>query len=210
DLPARQLRLVHLQPLSGIGNAWRRSRGPTQRPGHRRRGGLPGRGRGDRARGAVARALHAPRGGHLGAAGATARGARPDPRGLPRPPGDRRRLRRSGGAGAVADARQDVGGPPHRPWRLRRAAQPVPGDPLPLADRRAGEPAGRVRGDGGDGRRAGDGDAPPGARPRGRAVPPGVDPHQRRPRPAGELPRPRAGDGGAAAGHGARRGARVL
>ena len=56
----------------------------------------------------LARALHAERGGHVGRAPAALRRQDPDPRRLPRPPGDRRGLRRQGGPRAAGDARQDL------------------------------------------------------------------------------------------------------
>ena len=63
---------------------------------------------------------------------------RPDPRRLPGPPGDRRGLRRAGGARHAPDARQDLGHHARRHRALRRTAEPVPRDALSLARHRAG------------------------------------------------------------------------
>ena len=54
-------------------------------------------------------------------------------RGVPRPSGDRRRVRRAGRAGARAAARQDLRGAPRRHRRARRAAVAVRRDALSLA-----------------------------------------------------------------------------
>ena len=72
---------------------------------------------------------------------------RPDPRlrtygaavagDLPRPPGDRGGVRRCGRPGTGADPRQHQRDLPRGRRRAARAAQPVPGDPLPLARGRA-------------------------------------------------------------------------
>ena len=58
--------------------------------------------------------------GHLGRADPAARAARADARRLPRPPGDRRGLRRRGRPGEGAAARQVLAGRPRRQGRLRR------------------------------------------------------------------------------------------
>ena len=75
---------------------------------------------------------------------------RPDPRlcpygaavarRLPRPPGDRGRLRRRVGPAPGAAARQDQRGRPRGRRRAGRAAEPVHGDALPLARRRRRTP----------------------------------------------------------------------
>ena len=73
----------------------------------------------------------------------TARPDNPDPRRLPRPPGHRPGLWRRRRPRADADARQDQHDPPHRPRRVPRPQRRLRGDALPLADRRARQPAGR-------------------------------------------------------------------
>jgi hypothetical protein len=91
----RQLRQLHLQPRP----LFRRARHDAPRGAQRRADGA-GRA-GDEARGdrAVPRALRPRAGGHLPAADAGRGGrGRAAFRGLPRPPGDRRGLRRQGGA----------------------------------------------------------------------------------------------------------------
>src|SRR5690606_655655 len=74
--------------------------------------------------------------------------------------------------------------------RVPRPAEPLHRDPLPLAARRAREPAGRARDHRGDGGGRDHGTAPPRARRGGRAVPARVVPDRARPRPALQLPRP--------------------
>ena len=80
-------------------------------------------------------------------AGDRARRPGPDPRRLPRAPGDRGRIRGEGGPRAGAAARQDQPGRAQRGRRAGRAAVAVHRDPLPLARGRAGHDPGRARGD---------------------------------------------------------------
>ena len=75
---------------------------------------------------------------------AAAAGRIPDPRRLPRPPGDRPGVRRQCGPRSGADARQDQ---PHLPRRRRHPGRrPVAlhRHPLPQPDRRSRHPAGRI------------------------------------------------------------------
>ena len=109
---------------------------------------------------------------------------------VPRPPGDRPRLRGDDRRRHRADARQDVADRPRRRGRLRRPAVAADGDALPLADDRPGDRARRPGGHGDHGRRHDHGRAPPPPRRRGRAVPPRERPHRLRPRPPAELPGP--------------------
>ena len=62
---------------------------------------------------------------------------------LPRPPVHRRGVRRRGGAGGPADARQDLAGAARRPRRLRGHVPALRGRALPLADRATGVAARR-------------------------------------------------------------------
>ncbi len=97
----------------------------------------------------LARAVHAERGRHFGAADPALRRADPDPRRLPRPPGDRPGLRRAHRARAARDARQAVADRTHDGGGVF-AGLPIAvrGDALPLARDRARVAAGRARSDG--------------------------------------------------------------
>ena len=93
------------------------------------------------------------RSGHAGATPASAStwcatlgGVVPDLRRLPRPPGDRRGVRRDRRPRPGAAARQDEPRAPRRRRRARRPARPVHRDALPLARDRPGDRAGRARG----------------------------------------------------------------
>ena len=80
---------------------------------------------------------------------------------------------------------------PHRPRRLPRHQWRLPGDPLSLADRRAGDHAGRAGADGTSGGRRHHGrhaQDPSGPR---RPVPPGIDRFRARPYDPQEFPRHR-------------------
>ena len=147
------------------------------------------RGAGARRRPDLTRSGHPGRRGRVerGHRGLRRRGA--GARGVPRPPVHRPGVRRSGGAGPAGDARQDLAHPPRRRGRVRRAARPARGHPLPQPRGRPGVRP-RLPGDHRrDRRRDRHGAAPPRARRRRRAVPPRVDPDRRRPRPAAQLPR---------------------
>src|SRR5262249_19212301 len=109
-----------------------------------------------------------------------------DARRLPRPPGDRRGLRRRDRAGERARPRESERRRPRRPRHLPRAAAGLPGRALPLARRDRG-PA-RARGLGDDGRRRGDGRAPSQPGGRRRAVSPRERPDAGRARSLPELP----------------------
>ena len=67
--------------------------------------------------------VHAERGRHLGAAHPALRRRDPDPRRVPRPPGDRPGVRRAHRARAAGDARQAVAGDARRPRRVRGRAR---------------------------------------------------------------------------------------
>ena len=130
------------------------------------------------------------RGGHLGAAHPALRRRDPDPRRLPRPPGDRRRASAATSCapprimhGKTSPIRHDGTG------ALRGPAEPVRRHALPLAGHRAGDAARCARGHGVDGRGRDHGRAPSRRVRRGRAVPPRVDPDARGQAPARELPR---------------------
>ena len=117
----------------------------------------------------------------LGGGGAGVRGPRAGARRLPRPPGDRRGVRRRGRAGARARARQGDD------RDATTAAGSSPGcrtsfaaGPLPLARGDLGPGLPRGLGDGG--RRRGDGRAPPRAAGRRRPVPSRVGADARRAR----------------------------
>ncbi len=91
----------------------------------------------------VAGALHAKRGGNLGAADPALRRLDPDPRRLPRPPGHRPGVRRPHRARAARDARQALAGHARRARRLCGPAGAIRGDALPFARDRADERARR-------------------------------------------------------------------
>ena len=74
---------------------------------------------------AVARPLHAERGGHLPRSRARGERDDADPRRLPRPSGDRPGVRRRRGARAGADARQGLAHLAQRARRLSRPERPV-------------------------------------------------------------------------------------
>ncbi len=127
----RQLRFLHLQPGAGVRGAGRIGLGAPQR----RRVGAGGARLAADAPVHLARPRHARRVGHQPRTDPRLQRADPGARRLPRPPGDRRRVRRRGRARRAADARQDLRARAlrHRPVRgpapvLRRRA-------LPLADR---------------------------------------------------------------------------
>ena len=125
----RQLRLVHLQP-GGLHRVRRRGgAGRAQRRDRARRG----RGLVADPRGRLPGPGHAGRGGRLGGRDRAAGRARARARRLPRPPGDRRHVRRRGRPGEPADARQVRHGHARRLAAVRRHPQPVRGRPLPLA-----------------------------------------------------------------------------
>ncbi len=129
----RQLRQLHLQPRPVLRRTRRRrARGPQRR-------NFPGR---DRAPGAaahlpVAGTVLADRSGHHARRDRTLRRDHADPRRVPRPPGDRPRLWRQGGARRAPDARQDRRHRAHRPRCVQPVADAVHGDALPLARGRA-------------------------------------------------------------------------
>ena len=88
--------------------------------------------------------LHPARGRHLGAAGPRRRGTGAGARRVPRPPGHRRGVRRSRGAGRPAHAREDHAWWPHRGHPLFEGVPvAVRGHALPLARRLARGPAAR-------------------------------------------------------------------
>ena len=101
-----------------------------------------------------------------------------DARRLPRPPGDRRGVRRRGRLRARAAARQGEPREARRDGPLHRPARAVRRRPLPLARRDAA--ARRARADRVRRRRRGDGRAPPHAADRRRAVPSRVGADARR------------------------------
>ena len=119
-LPARQLRLVHLQRRPAAGPHRRRCHRRAQRRSHRRRGRGAQRGRDRHLAGAVAAGER----GHQRGAGARLGPIRADPGGLPRPPGDRRRVRR-GGDPRAAGAWQGSAGAPRRHGLVRGPALAV-------------------------------------------------------------------------------------
>ena len=98
----RQLRLVHVQPRAVPARARRHGRRRAQRRAVRRRH----RASGPRRDRDVARAADSRGGGHLRRPRPRARRHRADARRVPRPPGDRRRLWRHGGARARGGSRQ--------------------------------------------------------------------------------------------------------
>ena len=113
----------------------------------------------------------------------------PGARRVPRAPVHRRALRRRGRARAAGDARQDVGDPPPRRRRVRRA--PEPARPRPATTRSSSTRDSvpdvlEITAESDDGLVMGlrHRELPD----RRRAVPPRVDPHRRRPRPAAQLP----------------------
>ena len=112
-----------------LGELGSRARSLPERRDHRGGGRAARAGRHRR----VAGAGHADRGRRVDVGDPPVRGAHPDPRRVPRPPGDRRGLRRRRRARARAGPRQDGADPPRRPGRLHRPAEPVRGDALPLA-----------------------------------------------------------------------------
>src|SRR3954464_11886391 len=129
----RQLRFVHLQPGAVPGRARPGSAGSPQRRYHRGagRGAVAARDR------YLAGTEPARAGWHLARADLAPCGTRAAARRLPRTPGDRPGLRRQGGARTPGDARQGVARAARRPRRVPRSAVRFPGDPLPLARRRA-------------------------------------------------------------------------
>ena len=86
---------------------------------------------------ALARPLHAERGGHLPRPRARREPNDADPRRLPRPSDDRPGVRRRHRARARPDARQGVAHLPQRARDFSRAERTVPGDPLSFARHRA-------------------------------------------------------------------------
>ena len=167
----RQLRQLRLQPGAVPGPTGRRVHGAAQRRARTRHD--------PRALGGFGGVLVSPgpstpeRAGHsIDVIRACADRRLPGARRVPGPPGHRRGVGRRRGAGAGAAARQDQPGAPQRRRRAGRAARPVHRHPVPLADRAAGDRAGRVRGHRPDRHRHRDGDAASGTARRGRAVPP--------------------------------------
>ena len=140
--PDRQLRQLHLQPRPVPGRAGRGRARPSQRRDHAR----ADRGVGADADRDLAGAVHAERSGHLGAADPALRRQDPDPRRVPRPPGDRPGVRRHDRPRGARDARQGVAGHPRRPRRVRRPAVAADRDALPFARDRARDDAGVPRG----------------------------------------------------------------
>src|SRR5581483_6064225 len=143
-----------------------------------------------RRRRRLAGTVHAARGGRLGPAHPAVRRRDPDPRRVPRAPGDRRRVRGGDRPGRPRHARQGVAHPPRGPGRVPGSRQPVRGDPLPFARHRSGDAPGRARGDGVDGAGAGGHGRRPSSLPaRGRAIPSRVDPDARGEAAPRQLPR---------------------
>src|SRR5213078_456915 len=110
-----------------------------------------------------------------------------DARGLPRPPGARRGLRRRGRLRARARPRQGEPGAARRERAVQGAARSVRGGALPLARRDA--PAGRARADGVRRGRRGDGGAAPRAPCGRRPVPPRIGADAGRAGARAQLPR---------------------
>src|SRR5512139_2618501 len=179
----RQLRQLHLQPRAVFRRAGRGRQGDPQRRDrprrHCRAEARPHRG--------FARALHAQRGGRVGAADQGIR--RPDshPWRLPRTPEHWPGVRRKDRAREGTDARQDLDDPSPRCGRVQGAAQSLPRDALPLAGDRARNLAGLPGDHRVDRRRRDHGSAPQDAGGRGGAVPSRVHPHRTRPRHAGQF-----------------------
>ncbi len=174
--PHRQLRLLHLEPGPPPQHRGRARRGGQERRGDR----VPGRRRRADGRGDLAGSLRPGRGGDQHRRGDRLRpGPHPAARHLPGLPGDRRRVRRPGRQGAEPGARQGVPGDAPRPGGPGGPAEPLPGDPLPLAHHRRGHAAAGTAGHGQD-RRHHDGRQPPHPPGRGRPVPPRVDPDHAR------------------------------
>ena len=123
---------------------------------------------------------------------AAAAGKHPDPRRLPRPPGDRPGVRRRCGARAGADARQDQPRSSTPAPTSSQAADAVRRHALPQPDRRPRHPAGGAGADRLDRGRPDHGHAPPLAADVRRAVPPREHRQRARPRTAGEFPGDRA------------------
>src|SRR5581483_6736990 len=183
DDPAdRQLRQLHLQPRPPLPRVRRRGGGAAERRDHGRRGGAP--------RSLPPRRLPRPRPpGGLGCDRRDrppARADDPDARGLPRPPGDRRGVRRRERPGAPARAREGECGRARRPGDLRGPAAAAPGGALPLARRDAR--AGGARGVGDDRGRRGDGGPAPVVAGGRRPVSPRVRADARRAAALPELP----------------------
>ena len=118
----RQLRLVHLQPRAVPRRARRRGARRAQRRAHGRRGGRGSR----RERIVISPGPCTPNeaGISLELIGRLA-GEMPDPRRLPRPPGDRAGVRRQGGARAARHARQDLAHRARRQRALRGLPSPL-------------------------------------------------------------------------------------